>query len=104
MSALSSAAGGIQRLEGLPSIAVFVLLLGLFMVTAPGVFMAPNIYMTFLSTLPPLILLSIGLTFVIGAGEIDLSFPSVIAFSGFIFAVLFKEYGLGWLAVIVALL
>jgi simple sugar transport system permease protein len=104
MGSLSSAAGGIQRIEALPIIAVFVLLLGLFMVTAPGVFMAPNIYMTFLSTLPPLILLSIGLTFVIGAGEIDLSFPSVIAFSGFIFAVLFKEYGLGWLAVIVALL
>ena len=39
-----------------------------------------------------------GLTFVIGAGEIDLSFPSVIAFSGFVFAVLFKEYELGWLA------
>ena len=62
MSSLSSAAGGIQRIEALPIIAVFVLLLGLFMVTAPGVFMAPNIYMTFLSTLPPLILLSIGLT------------------------------------------
>src|SRR5687768_16685879 len=103
MSSLSSAAGGIQRIEALPIIAVFVLLLGLFMVTAPGVFMAPNIYMTFLSTLPPLIFLSIGLTFVIGAGEIDLSFPSVIAFSGFVFAVLFKEHDLGWIAVVAAL-
>ena len=46
------------------------------------VFLPPNIYTTFLSTLPPLILLAVGLTFVIGAGEIDLSFPSVIAFSG----------------------
>jgi simple sugar transport system permease protein len=53
--------------------------------------------------LPPLILLATGLTFVIAAGEIDLSFPSVIAFSGFIFAVLFKEYDLGWIAVIAAL-
>ena len=35
----------------------------------------------------------------IGAGEIDLCFPSIIAFSGFVFAVLFKEYELGWLAV-----
>ena len=52
-------------------------------------------YTTFLTTLPPLVLLAIGLTFVIGAGEIDLSFPSVIAFSGFVFAVLFKEYNLG---------
>ena len=53
---------------------------------APQVFLAPYIYTTFLSTLPPLILLATGLTFVIGAGEIDLCFPSIIAFSGFVFA------------------
>ena len=44
-----------------------------------------------------------GLTFVIGAGEIDLCFPAIIAFSGFIFAVLFKEYDLGWIAVVAGL-
>jgi simple sugar transport system permease protein len=93
----------LARLEGLPIIVVFALILALFMYTAPQVFLAPNIYTTFLSTLPPLILLAVGLTFVIGAGEIDLSFPSVIAFSGFVFAVLFKEYELGWLAVVAAL-
>ena len=93
----------IQRLEGLPIILVFALLLALFMWTAPQVFLAPFIYTTFLSTLPPLILLAIGLTFVIGAGEIDLSFPSIIAFSGFVFAILFKEYELGWIAVVAAL-
>ncbi len=82
---------------------VFALLLVLFMATAPAVFLAPNIYTTFLSTLPPLVLLAVGLTFVIGAGEIDLSFPSVIAFSGFVFALAFKEYELGWLAVVLAL-
>src|SRR5882724_10917167 len=64
----------------------------------------PNIYTTLLSTAPPLILLAIGLTFVIGGGEIDLSFPAIIAFSGFVFAVLFKEYDLGWIAVVAALL
>ena len=80
MSRSSAAARSLHRLEALPIIAVFALLLFLFMVTAPTVFLKPNIYMTFMSTLPPLILLSIGLTFVIGAGEIDLSFPSVIAF------------------------
>jgi simple sugar transport system permease protein len=92
------------RIEGLPIIVVFALLLALFMYTAPEVFLAPQIYTTLLSTAPPLILLAIGLTFVIGAGEIDLSFPSVIAFSGFVFAVLFKEYHLGWLAVVGGLL
>ena len=93
----------LARLEGLPIMLVFALLLALFMTTAPQVFLAPNIYTTFLSTLPPLVLLAVGLTFVIGAGEIDLSFPSVIAFSGFVFAVLFKEHELGWLAVVAAL-
>jgi simple sugar transport system permease protein len=92
-----------SRFEGLPIILVFVLLLGLFMYTAPQVFLAPFIYTTFLSTLPPLIILAIGLAFVIAAGEIDLSFPSIIAFSGFVFALLFKEYGLGWVAVLGAL-
>jgi simple sugar transport system permease protein len=93
----------LQQFEGLPIIVVFALLLALFMYTAPQVFLQPFIYTTFLSTLPPLILLAVGLTFVIGAGEIDLSFPSIIAFSGFVFAVLFKEYDLGWLAVLAGL-
>ena len=73
------------------------------MYMAPEVFLQPFIYTTFLSTLPPLMLLAIGLTFVIGAGEIDLCFPAIIAFSGFVFAVLFKEYDLGWIAVVAAL-
>jgi simple sugar transport system permease protein len=92
-----------RRVEGLPIIIVFACLLAIFMYMAPGVFTRPFIYTTFLSTLPPLVLLALGLTFVIGAGEIDLSFPAVIGFSGFVFAILFKEYDLGWIAVIVAI-
>jgi simple sugar transport system permease protein len=92
-----------QRFEALPIIIVYALLLALFMFRAPEVFLAPYIYTTFLSTLPPLILLATGLTFVIGAGEIDLCFPAIIAFSGFVFAVLFKEYDLRWLAVVAGL-
>jgi simple sugar transport system permease protein len=98
-----SGASILQRFEALPIILVFALLLALFMDRAPEVFLAPYIYTTFLSTLPPLILLAAGLTFVIGAGEIDLCFPSIIAFSGFVFAVLFKEYQLGWIAVVAGL-
>ena len=96
----SQASSRLQKFEGLPIILVFALLLMLFMYTAPQVFLQPFIYTTFLSTLPPLVLLAVGLTFVIGAGEIDLSFPAIISFSGFVFAVLFKEYDLGWLAVL----
>ncbi len=101
--ALDAAPRSWPRIEGLPIILVFALILGLFMIEAPTVFLAPNIYTTLLSTAPPLILLATGLTFVIGAGEIDLSFPAVISFSGFVFAVLFKEYNLGWIAALAAL-
>jgi simple sugar transport system permease protein len=94
-----SGASIVQRFEALPIIIVFALLIALFMYAAPEVFLSPYIYTTFLSTLPPLVLLAVGLTFVIGAGEIDLCFPAIIAFSGFVFAVLFKEYELGWIAV-----
>ncbi len=98
-----SVASIVQRFEALPIIIVFALLIALFMYSAPEVFLSPYIYTTFLSTLPPLILLAAGLTYVIGAGEIDLCFPAIIAFSGFVFAVLFKEYNLGWIAVVVGL-
>jgi simple sugar transport system permease protein len=80
-----------QRLEGLPIILVFALILILFMYLAPEVFLRPFQYTTFLSTLPPVILLAGGLTFIIGAGEIDLCFPAILGFSGFVFAVIFKE-------------
>ncbi len=86
-----------QRLEGLPIILVFALILILFMYLAPEVFLRPFQYTTFLSTLPPVILLAVGLTFIIGAGEIDLCFPAILGFSGFIFAVIFKE-GPGFIA------
>jgi simple sugar transport system permease protein len=80
-----------QKLEGLPIFIVFLLLLILFMYLAPEVFLRPFQYTTFLSTLPPVILLAVGLTFIIGAGEIDLCFPAILGFSGFVFAVVFKE-------------
>ena len=70
-----------QKVEGLPIILVFVLLLVLFMYLSPQVFLQPFQYTTFLSTLPPLILLAVGLTFIIGAGEIDLCFPAILGFA-----------------------
>jgi simple sugar transport system permease protein len=85
-----------QRVEGLPIIVVFIVILLLFMYLAPEVFLRPFQYTTFLSTLPPVMLLAIGLTFIIGAGEIDLSFPAVVGFSGFVLAIIFKE-GQGWI-------
>jgi simple sugar transport system permease protein len=79
------------RIEGLPIIAVFLVLLALFMWLAPEVFLQPYQYTTFMSTLPPIILLAVGLTFVIGAGEIDLCFPAILGVSGYAFAVIFQN-------------
>jgi simple sugar transport system permease protein len=93
-----------QKIEALPIVLIAFGLLMLFMATAPNTFLGPLIYTTFLSSAPPLIFLAVGLTFVIGAGEIDLSFPAIISFAGAIFAILFKEYQLGWLAIAAAIL
>lgn len=74
-----------RRVEGLPIIAVFVLMICVFMVTAPQSFLSHRIYMAFLQTVPPPLILGLGLTLVIAAGEIDLSFPSVLKMSALTF-------------------
>jgi simple sugar transport system permease protein len=91
------------QIEGLPIIGVLLVLIAVFMIAAPQVFLGYRIYMSFLATVPPQLILALGLTLVIASGEIDLSFPSVIAFSGFLFAWAFKTYELTWLALLLAL-
>jgi len=86
-------ATGLARIEGLPIIAVYVVIAVLFMITAPGTFLKYRIYQSFMSTVPVPLILGLGLTLVVSAGEIDLSFPSIIAFSGFVFAGLYKTTG-----------
>ena len=74
------------KLESLPIIVVFFVLIGVYITFAPSVFLRWPIYNSFLITIPPLMVLSLGLTLVIAAGEMDLSFPAVITLSGFLFA------------------
>ncbi len=80
----------LRKIEGLPVAAVLVVLYAIFIITAPQVFTGYRIYMSFLQTVPPVLVCALGLTLVITAGEIDLSFPAVVALSGFIFAWVFK--------------
>jgi simple sugar transport system permease protein len=91
------------KLEGLPIIIVFVVLIGLFIGFAPIVFLHWPIYNSFLVTIPPMMILSLGLTLVIAAGEIDLSFPAVIALSGFLFAYVTRTYDAPWLGLLAAI-
>ena len=62
---------------------VLLLLYLVLIIAAPSVFTHPLIYMSFLETVPPTLIAALGLTFVITAGEIDLSFPAVVSLSGF---------------------
>ena len=77
---------------------------GLFMITSPEVFLKGRIYQSFLSTVPIMGLMALGLTFVLAMGEIDLSFPSVMALSGFIFSITFKATNSVILALIFSIL
>ncbi len=75
----------------------------LFMVTSPGTFLRPSIYRAFLSTVPFVGIMALGITMVLVCGEIDLSFPATMAFAGFVFGVTFGATGSVLLGVIGAL-
>jgi simple sugar transport system permease protein len=95
------------KIKALPIISVYIILIGIFMILSPKVFFRPFIYMSFLQTVPPQLVLALGLTLVITAGEIDLSFSAVIAFSGFLFTFVYKSFGQtdvgAWIAMCAAL-
>jgi simple sugar transport system permease protein len=84
------------KIEGLPVAAVLVILYGVLIFAAPRVFTGFRIYMSFLQTVPPVLVCALGLTLVVTAGEMDLSFPAVVALSGFVFAWVFKRFDAPW--------
>jgi simple sugar transport system permease protein len=60
-----------------------------------------------MQTISPQIIIALGLTFVITAGEIDLSFPAVVALGGFAFVWCYREFGSDfgpWIGLLVAML
>ena len=80
----------LNSIDGLPIILVFAVVVGIFMYLAPGTFLSDRIYVSLLITMAPILLVALGLTLVIASGQIDLSFPSVIALSGFVFAACYR--------------
>ncbi|MGD8847062.1 MAG: ABC transporter permease [Desulfobacteraceae bacterium] len=83
---------------------VLVCLLGGFMLLSPRTFLSARIYISFGSTIPFTAILALGLTFLVIAGELDLSFPSVMAISGLAFADTFLYTQNPFLAMMAALL
>src|ERR1051325_3713545 len=98
MAARESLPARLLRIEGLPINAVLLILVALFMLVAPEVFLSYRIYMSFLADVPPLLVLAAGLTLLIAAGEIDLSFPSIVALSGWVLAYAIHDLQAPWLA------
>jgi simple sugar transport system permease protein len=84
------------RIEGLPVACVLAALYTVLIIAAPRVFTGYRIYMSFLQTVPPVLVCAIGLTLVVTAGEMDLSFPAIVALSGFVFAWFFKTFNAPW--------
>jgi simple sugar transport system permease protein len=66
----------------------FLLLWATFVVLAPTTFLDPRIYLSFAQTTPFFAIIALPLTMVIVSGDIDLSFPSIMALGmvGFVFA------------------
>ncbi|MGI6113908.1 MAG: ABC transporter permease [Mahellales bacterium] len=90
------------RIE-LSILAVFVIVFALFFIGNPRVFTGFDIYYSFMSTIPFFGIMALAMTLVVTLGEMDLSFPSVLAFSSWIFGMVFVSTGSILLAVIACL-
>jgi len=83
---------------------MLLILIIIFMILSPSTFLSKRIYISFMSTIPFAAILALGLTLVIISGDMDLSFPSVMAISGFTFSSLFLSTGNALIALIAALM
>jgi simple sugar transport system permease protein len=83
---------------------VFILLWIIFIVSAPQTFLAPQIYFAFMSTIPFFAIMAMPLTIVVIAGEMDLSFPAIMAIGMVAFLLTYDFSQMIWLSFIAALL
>jgi simple sugar transport system permease protein len=82
---------------------VFFGLWGLFIVSAPRTFLSPQIYLAFMSTIPFFAITAMPLTMLVITGEIDLSFPSIMALGTVLFIFVFNATGSMVLALLAGL-
>ena len=74
-------------------VCVFLALWALFIIGAPRTFLSPEIYGAYMSTIPFFAIIALPLTMVVIAGEIDLSFPSIMAMGVLVFVNVFEGTG-----------
>lgn len=72
---------------------VFGLMWVFFIIFAPRTFLSPQIYQAFMSTIPFFAIVALPLTMLIIAGEMDLSFPSLMAIGMVAFVLVFNATG-----------
>lgn len=84
-------------------VAVAIVVWVLFLIGSPRTFLAGDIYIAFMSTTPFFALVAIPLTLVVITGEIDLSFPSIMAFGMMGYDVVFVATGSVWLGFLACL-
>jgi simple sugar transport system permease protein len=71
-----------------------------FVVAAPTVFLDPDIYKAFAQTTPFFAVIALALTFVVITGEIDLSFPSIMALGTAAFCLIVQHGFPQWLGLV----
>jgi len=82
---------------------VFILLWVVYLIGNTEVFTRFDIYRSFLTTIPFIGIMALGATFIITLGDIDLSFPSVMAVTAWVFVKLVTLEVNIWLAAIVCI-
>lgn len=85
--------------------AILLALYAIFIGVRPDVYTSFDIYRAFMTTLPYIGLLALAATFIVTLGEIDLSFPSVMGLSAWVYGTVFLasgSLGLGLLAALLA--
>ncbi|MER9629945.1 ABC transporter permease [Mesorhizobium sp. M0296] len=70
----------------LGTLAVFIVMMAVFMIANPIVFTTWYLYSSVLTTLPVALFVVVPLVFVVTCGEIDLSFPATMGFASWVFA------------------
>jgi simple sugar transport system permease protein len=86
------------------ALAFLVVMFVAFAIAAPGVFLKPQIYGAIFVSVPISMILATSLVFVIVAGEIDLSFPSLVGVAAMVFTTVVTAGGNPWLGFLLALI
>ncbi|MBE7554490.1 MAG: ABC transporter permease [Anaerolineales bacterium] len=82
---------------------VFGLMWLSFILAAPKTFLSPQIYLAFMSTIPFFAIIALPLTMLVIAGEMDLSFPSIMAMGMVAFVGVLNTTGNVFLALLAGL-